>query len=181
MKSVQERLFESAMLAEGIWLGVAPLQELLSVPCIDAWITDRAERENDKEPGTLQAGLLGNNFYQQRTWEGFKQQVASTRRPPMVLKHVVPDGVAGSPGVTSITVTPEMCGLVIQPEGTGVAEMENCGPVYVEFYEGLPRVVIWPHINDGDDVQIVDLSGTLEACRNPDPVSDLPTEPQPIL
>ena len=86
MKSVQERLFESAMLAEGIWLGVAPLQELLSVPCIDAWITDRAERENDKEPGTLQAGLLGNNFYQQRTWEGFKQQVASTRRPPMVLK-----------------------------------------------------------------------------------------------
>lgn len=174
MKSLAERLFESAMLSEGIWLGVAPLQELVSIPCVDAWITDQAVRENGEIPGTLQAGLLGNNFYQQRTWEVFKQQVAAARRPPMVLRHIVPDGVVGSPGVTMISVTPEACGLVIQPEGTGVAEMENCGPVYVEFYDGLPRVVIWPHINDGNDVQIVELAGALEACRNPEPVSDLP-------
>lgn len=180
MKSVQERLFESAMLAEGIWLGVAALQQLVSLPWVDAWITDQAVRETGKEPDTLQEGLLGNNFYQQRTWDSFKQQVAATRRSPMVLKHVVPDGVAGSPGVTSITVTPEMCGLVIQPEGTGVADMENCGPVYVEFYDGLPRVVVWPHINDGNDVQIVELAGALEACRNPEVVSDLPTEAQPV-
>lgn len=174
MKSLAERLFESAMLSEGIWLGVAPLQELVSIPCVDAWITDQAVRENGEIPGTLQAGLLGNNFYQQRTWEVFKQQVAAARRPPMVLRHIVPDGVVGSPGVTMISVTPEACGLVIQPEGTGVAEMENCGPVYVEFYDGLPRVVIWPHINDGNAVQIVELAGALEACRNPEPVSDLP-------
>jgi len=181
MKSVQERLFESAMLHEGIWLGVAALQELVRLPCIDAWITDRAVQENGETPGTLQAGLIGSNFYQQRTWEGFKQQVAATRRPPLVLTHAVPDGVSGSPGVTSITVTPEHCGLVIQPEGTGVAEMENCGPVYVEFYDGLPRVIVWPHINDGNDVQIVELAGALEACRNPDPVLDLPAVTQPVL
>lgn len=181
MKSVQERLFESAMLGDSIWLGSDKVQQLVSLPCIDAWITDQAARESGQTPGTLQAGLVGNIFEQTRTWEGFKQQVASTRRPPMVLRHIVPDGVVGSPGVTMISVTPEMCGLVIQPEGTGVAEMENCGPVYVEFYDGLPRVVVWPHINDGNDVQIVDLAGALEACRNPDPVLDLPAESQPVL
>ena len=129
MKSVQERLFESAMLREGLWLGYAALQELVSLPVVDAWITDQAVRESGAIPGTLQAGLVGTTFNPHRTWAGFKQQVASTRRSPMVLRHIVPDGVAGSPGVTMISVTPEMCGLVIQPEGTGVAEMENCGPV----------------------------------------------------
>lgn len=174
MKSLAERLFESAMLSDSIWLGSDVVQELVLIPGVDAWITDQAVRENGETPGTLQAGLVGNIFDQQRTWEWFKQQVASTRRPPMVLRHIVPDGVAGSPGVTLISVIPEACGLVIQPEGTGVAEMENCGPVYVEFYDGLPRVVVWPHINDGNDVQIVELAGALEACRNPEPVLDLP-------
>lgn len=180
MKSLAERLFESAMLSESMWLGADVVQELVLIPGVDAWITDQAVREIGETPGTLQAGLIGNTFEQSRTWEGFKQHVAATRRPPMVLKHVVPDGVAGSPGVTSITVTPEMCGLVVQPEGTGVAEMENCGPVYVEFYDGLPRVVVWPHINDGNDVRIVELAGALEACRNPDAVLDLPAEQQPV-
>ncbi len=61
-------------------------------------------------------------------------------------------------------VTVETQGICIQPEGTGVFDGADCGPIYLEFQNGKPVLYVWKDINGEDPVRI-DLDGALESAR----------------
>ena len=52
-------------------------------------------------------------------------------------------------------------------EGCGLMEMDSGFDrvVYVEIWEGVPRVLIWGDINNPDPTHIIDLSQALETNR----------------
>jgi hypothetical protein len=61
-------------------------------------------------------------------------------------------------------------GVTVQHEGTAC----QCGdfpPIFIEWYDGKPRVLIWADINDEEPTHIIDMSGALESNRIPDEVS----------
>jgi hypothetical protein len=55
-------------------------------------------------------------------------------------------------------------GITIQHEGTGC----QCGdfpPIFIEWYDGKPRIIIWADINEEEPTHIIDMSGALESNR----------------
>ncbi len=79
-------------------------------------------------------------------------------------KFTVPDGLGGT---RVITVGQEREGIFVHPEGTGCMEMDDCAPIYIEFFDGKPRVLVWEDINDPDPT-LIELDTALESNRVPD-------------
>jgi hypothetical protein len=55
-------------------------------------------------------------------------------------------------------------GVSVQHEGTGC----QCGdfpPIFIEWYDGKPRIIIWADINEEEPTHIIDMSGALETNR----------------
>lgn len=55
-------------------------------------------------------------------------------------------------------------GITVQHEGTGC----QCGdfpPIFIEWYDGKPRIIIWADINEEEPTHIIDMSGALEKHR----------------
>ena len=67
----------------------------------------------------------------------------------------------------TITVEAESNGISIGFQGCGLHEVapgfEGC--VYVEFYDGKPRVIVWGNINDPDPTHVIELDSALESNR----------------
>jgi len=80
------------------------------------------------------------------------------------VKFTVPDGLGGT---KTIKVGQEREGIFVHLEGTGCMEMDDCAPVYIEFYDGRPRVIVWDDINDPDPV-VMELDKALESNRKSD-------------
>jgi len=61
-------------------------------------------------------------------------------------------------------------GIGIGMEGYGVCEVNDldCFPVYVEWYNDHPRVIVWGDINSPDPTHAIDLDGALESRRKPE-------------
>jgi len=67
-------------------------------------------------------------------------------------------------GVSSINVEIDVDGITVQHEGTGCL----CGdfpPIFIEWYDGKPRIIIWADINEEEPTHIIDMSGALESNR----------------
>lgn len=166
--SLAERLFEAAMDSAGLRLTAKDVQRLVAMEAVDTWITDRAmEEASGGTPGTLLRGLVQCEDRELETWNEFKRRVRATSRRPLEFKHKVPRRDAEDSELMTITIIPESGGLAVHLEGTGVCEMDNAAPVYVEFWDDAPRLVMWPDINN-PDATVVDLSGALESKRLPD-------------
>jgi len=60
-------------------------------------------------------------------------------------------------------------GIEIQFDGYGTREEEDGygTPVFIEFYDGHLRVVVWDNINEGDP-KIIDMEGALCSQRQED-------------
>lgn len=58
-------------------------------------------------------------------------------------------------------------GIEINPEGYGDFESaEGQGsPIFLEYYEGHLRLLVWADINDPEPSHIIDLQGALESTR----------------
>jgi hypothetical protein len=67
--------------------------------------------------------------------------------------------------IRKVRVTIETQGVCIQPEGTGVYDGADCGPILVEFQNGKPFLHVWADINEDSPTHTIDLSGALEAAR----------------
>lgn len=52
----------------------------------------------------------------------------------------------------------------------GMAEGHG-SPIYIELYEGKPKLMVWADINNEEPTRVIDLSGAKESKREPD---DLP-------
>jgi len=66
--------------------------------------------------------------------------------------------------IRKVRVTVETQGVCIQPEGTGVFDGADCGPIFLEFQGGKPVLYVWTDINGEDPIRI-DLDGALESAR----------------
>jgi hypothetical protein len=60
-------------------------------------------------------------------------------------------------------------GITVQHEGTGCKDGDYA-PIFIEWYDGKPRIIIWADINQEDPTHIIDLSEALETNRIPDEV-----------
>lgn len=60
--------------------------------------------------------------------------------------------------IDGIYITPEGCGDYCSSDGEG-------SPVFVEFAEGVPRVVVWDDINVEDSSHIINLDKAAESNR----------------
>ncbi len=67
--------------------------------------------------------------------------------------------------IRKVRVTTETQGICIQPEGTGVYDGADCGPILVEFQNGKPVLHVWADINAQDPTHTIDLSAALESGR----------------
>jgi len=66
--------------------------------------------------------------------------------------------------IKSINVEIGVDGITVQHEGTGC----QCGdfpPIFIEWYDGKPRIIIWADINEEEPTHIIDMSGALESNR----------------
>lgn len=91
-----------------------------------------------------------------------------------VLKLTVEDGAGGT---KEITITRETHGVSVHLEGTGCMEMDECAPIYIEFYAGQPRVLVWDDINNPEPTTI-ELDKALESNRRPDAEAELAYYPE---
>jgi hypothetical protein len=64
----------------------------------------------------------------------------------------------------TIDIDSEGGGIAIRLQGTACKEDDNAGPVFIEFYGGQPRVVVWPDINS-EESEVIDLSNAMETNR----------------
>jgi len=58
-------------------------------------------------------------------------------------------------------------GVAIRHAGTGCNDGDY-PPIIVEWWDGVPRIVIWGDINDQDPTHIIDMSKALESNRKAD-------------
>ena len=69
----------------------------------------------------------------------------------------------------TVRVKNDAAGLSIGVEGLGLYEMEpnqiDCGPIYLDLYEGKPRLIVWADINSSDATHVIDLSPAMEVNR----------------
>jgi hypothetical protein len=63
----------------------------------------------------------------------------------------------------SVEVIPE--GVAIRHAGTGCNDGDY-PPIIIEWWDGVPRIVIWGDINDQDPTHIIDMSKALESNRH---------------
>lgn len=58
-------------------------------------------------------------------------------------------------------------GIAIFLEGCGMNEMEpGAGaPIYIEFYDGKPRCLVWADINNPDPTDVIEMESALEQNR----------------
>lgn len=59
-------------------------------------------------------------------------------------------------------------GIVIRPEGYGCFGCVDgtVGPIYLEFYEGRMRLLVWDDINQEDPSHVIDLEEAREDRRS---------------
>jgi hypothetical protein len=55
-------------------------------------------------------------------------------------------------------------GIEIRHIGTGCHDGDYA-PIFVEWYDGNPRIIIWGDINDQDPTHVIDLRSALESAR----------------
>ena len=55
-------------------------------------------------------------------------------------------------------------GIEIRHAATSCHEGDYA-PIFVEWYDGVPRIIIWGDINDADPTHIIDMSKALESNR----------------
>lgn len=55
-------------------------------------------------------------------------------------------------------------GITIRHTGTGCYDGDYA-PIVIEWYDGVPRIIIWADINDQDPTHIIDMSKALESNR----------------
>lgn len=55
-------------------------------------------------------------------------------------------------------------GITIRHAGTGCYDGDY-DPIVIEWYDGVPRIIIWGDINDQDPTHIIDMSKALESAR----------------
>ena len=63
-----------------------------------------------------------------------------------------------------INIEIDVDGITVQHEGTAC----QCGdfpPIFVEWYNGKPRIIIWADINEEEPTHIIDMSLALETNR----------------
>ena len=58
-------------------------------------------------------------------------------------------------------------GITIRHAGTACYDGDY-SPIVIEWYDGVPRIIIWADINDQDPTHIIDMSKALESNRNDD-------------
>ena len=58
-------------------------------------------------------------------------------------------------------------GVEIRHAGTGCHDGDY-PPIFVEWYDGVPRIIIWADINDPDPTHVIDMSKALESNRRTD-------------
>lgn len=81
------------------------------------------------------------------------------------MNYMVPFGIGSK--LSTIAVNIDIDGITVQPEGTAC----KCGdfpPIFIEFYDGKPRILIWADINEEDPTHVIDLSLALESNREDD-------------
>lgn len=80
------------------------------------------------------------------------------------MNFLLPD-VTGEGGQLSGRVEQGPDGLEIYLDGYGDACSYAGSCVYLEFYEGVPRVVIWADINQEDPTHVIELDMAAESRR----------------
>jgi len=56
-------------------------------------------------------------------------------------------------------------GIEIRHTGTSCYDGDYA-PIFIEWYDGVPRIVIWADINDQDPTHVIDMSKALESNRH---------------
>ncbi len=60
--------------------------------------------------------------------------------------------------------------ITVSLSGTGMHDLEpgdeSSGIIYIEFYGGKPRVIVWGDINSPDPTHVIELEGALESNRD---------------
>ena len=69
----------------------------------------------------------------------------------------------GSKSEISVEVISE--GIASRHVGTGCNDGDY-PPIIIEWWDGVPRIVIWGDINDQDPTHVIDMSEALESNRN---------------
>jgi len=79
----------------------------------------------------------------------------------------VGSGEENEPKRTIIVKQEGPFGISIFLEGCGLNEMEpgSGAPIYIEFYDGKPRCLVWADINNPDPTNVIELETALEQNR----------------
>jgi hypothetical protein len=56
-------------------------------------------------------------------------------------------------------------GIEIRYTGTSCYDGDYA-PIFIEWYDGVPRIIIWADINDQDPTHVIDMSKALESNRH---------------
>lgn len=62
--------------------------------------------------------------------------------------------------LVGLQIESDQTGLIIKPAGYGTAEDPEAGPVFFEFYEGKPRLVIWSDKDFGNPTHVINLENS---------------------
>lgn len=74
----------------------------------------------------------------------------------------------GSGEKRTITIQQEgQFGIGIHLEGCGMLEMEpgTGAPIFIEFYDGKPRCLVWADIRDPDPTHVIEMDEAMESNR----------------
>ena len=85
----------------------------------------------------------------------------------------------GSGEKRTITIKQEgQFGIGIHLEGCGMLESgaDDGFPIYIEFYDGKPRCLVWADIRDPDPTHVIEMDTALEKYRVPDEECDTNAE-----
>jgi hypothetical protein len=79
------------------------------------------------------------------------------------MEFTLKDAATGKTRQVTVQVEENSLGLAIHPEGTGVYD-GPFAPIYLEFYDGQLRLLVWDNINE-QEPRTIELSQTLESER----------------
>lgn len=82
----------------------------------------------------------------------------------MLTQYAISDPIAPHQEKT-ISVRMDGIGISIHPEGCGTNECEDCAPIYLEYYNGRFRLIVWDDINSEEPTHKIDLTSALESER----------------
>ena len=68
------------------------------------------------------------------------------------------------------------CGIGVRLEGCGMQEMEpgTGAPIYIEFYDGKPRCLVWADIRNPDPTDVIEMDKAMESFRGQEMPEDSP-------